>query len=119
MELVESKYEKQKGLMDLDKLTDSNGMLFYINNLKLLKCGCIIQKIPLDIIFIDKFNRVISINYGKPLSKKIISSEEKAIAVIEIPYKCAKKLKINKGDKISWVNESIRIKKKILDIIIV
>ena len=44
LELVETKYEKQKGLMDVDKNTDSNGMLFYINNLKLLKCGCIIQK---------------------------------------------------------------------------
>ena len=113
LELVESKYEKQKGLMNLDKLIDSNGMLFLYKQPKVIKMWMHNTKIPLDIIFIDKFNRVISINYGKPLSKKIISSEEKAIAVIEIPYKCAKKLKINKGDRISWVRID-KNKKKII-----
>ena len=104
LKLVESKYEKQKGLMDVDKLIDSNGMLFLYKQPKVIKMWMHNTKIPLDIIFIDKFNRVISINYGKPLSKKIISSEEKAIAVIEIPYKCSKKLKLIKEMLISWVN---------------
>ena len=49
---------------------------------------------------------MISINYGKPFSKEIISSKIKAIAVIEIPHNCAKKLQIKIGDKISWSNIS-------------
>ena len=59
-------------------------------------------KIPLDIIFIDQFNKVISINYGKPFSKKIISSKVKVNRNFEIPYNCSKKLQIKKGDEISW-----------------
>ena len=65
------------------------------------------------IIFIDQFNKVISINYGKPFSKKIISSKVKAIAVIEIPYNCSKKLQIKKGDEIRWSKINKNKKKNI------
>ena len=51
--------------------------------------------------------------------KKIISSKKKAIAVIEIPYNCSKKLKIKKGDEISWSKINKNKKKKYYDIIIV
>ena len=83
LDLVESKYEKQKGLMDVDKLIDSNGMLFLYKKPKVIKMWMHNTKIPLDIIFIDKFNRVISINFGKPLSKKIINKTLKKSIMIQ------------------------------------
>ena len=102
--------EKEKGLMDVDSLKKSNGMLFLYKKPKVLKIWMHRTLIPLDIIFIDKFKKVLSVNYGKPLSKKIISSKKPAIAVLEIPFGCAKKLMIKEGVKINW--EKIENKKK-------
>ena len=99
--------------MNIDKLVDINGMFFLYKKPKVINMWMHNTKIPLDIIFIDKFSKVISINYGKPFSKEIISSKKKAIAVIEIPHNCAKKLQIKKGDKISWSDISENKKKNI------
>ena len=99
--------------MNIDKLLDINGMFFLYKTPKIINMWMHNTKIPLDIIFIDQFNKVISINYGKPFSKKIISSKVKAIAVIEIPYNCSKKLQIKKGDEISWSKINKNKKKNI------
>ena len=69
------------------------GCFFYTKNQRVINMWMHNTRIPLDIIFIDKFSKVISINYGKPFSKEIISSKIKAIAVIEIPHNCAKNYK--------------------------
>tara|TARA_B100000530_G_C15726530_1_gene396076 strand:+ start:110 stop:583 length:474 start_codon:yes stop_codon:yes gene_type:complete len=102
LKLAESEYEKKMGLMYLDKLVDVEGMFFIYKKPKIIKMWMHNTKIPLDIIFIDESKKVISINNGIPFSKRIISSKTKAVAVIEIPHKCSKKLKIKKGDKINW-----------------
>ncbi len=102
--------EKEKGLMNVNKLQNSNGMLFLYKKPKVLKMWMHKTIIPLDIIFIDKFNKVLSVNYGKPFSNKIISSKKPAIAVLEIPFGCAKTLKIKTGVKINW--EKIKNRKK-------
>ena len=102
--------EKQKGLMNVDSLKNSNGMLFLYKKPKVLKMWMHKTIIPLDIIFIDKFNEVLSVNYGEPFSKEIISSKELAIAVLEIPFGCAEKLMIEEGMKINW--RTIKKRKK-------
>ena len=103
--------EKEKGLMNVKKLKNSNGMLFLYKKPKVLKMWMYKTIIPLDIIFIDTFNKVLSVNYGKPFSQNIISSKKPAIAVLEIPFGCAKKLMIEEGMKIYW--EKIKNTKKI------
>ena len=118
LKVAENEYEKEKGLMNIDKLVDVNGMLFLYEKPKIIKMWMLNTKIPLDIIFIDEHNKVISINYGKPFSKEIISSKKNAVAVLEIPHKCAKKIKLKKGNQVSW-SKLNKNKKKILDIIIV
>ena len=97
--------------MNVDRLVDTDGMFFVYKEPKIIKMWMHNTKIPLDIIFIDESKKVISINFGKPFSKKVISSKIKAVAVIEIPYNCSKKLKIKKGDKINW--SSLNKNKKI------
>ena len=112
LKLAESKYEKQKGLMNIDKLDNIDGMFFLYKEPKIIKMWMHNTRIPLDIIFIDEFNKVISVNYGKPYSKKVISAKKKPIAVIEIPYKCSKKLNLKKGVEVSWDNVSKNKKTK-------
>ena len=109
---------KQKGLMYIKQLKTYNGMLFIYDAPQIVKFWMYNTFIPLDIIFIDDRNIISSIKEGIPMEKRLISSEIKISAVLEIPRGCAKKLKVKKGQTVSWVmKETTEI--KILDIFIV
>ncbi len=96
---------KQKGLMNIKQLDTHNGMLFIYDAPQIVKFWMHNTFIPLDIIFIDDRNIISSIKKGVPMKKKIISSEIKISAVLEIPKGCAKKLKIKKGQIVSWITK--------------
>ena len=102
VKVAQTKEEKQKGLMFVDKLSQTNGLLLLYKKPKVVKIWMHNTQIPLDIIFINDQNKVVLINKGKPFSKKIISSVTHVIGVLEIPEGCVKKLDIKVGDKISW-----------------
>ena len=94
---------KQKGLMNIKQLKTHNGMLFIYDAPQIVKFWMYNTFIPLDIIFIDDRNIISSIKNGVPMKKNLISSEIKVSAVLEIPKGCAKKLKIKKGQIVSWI----------------
>ena len=102
VKLAKTEEEKQKGLMFVNKLSKTNGLLLLYKKPKIVKIWMHNTQIPLDIIFINDQNKVVLINKGKPFSKKIISSVTHVIGVLEIPEGCVKKLDIKVGDKISW-----------------
>ena len=108
VKVAQTKDEKKKGLMFINKLIQTNGMLLLYKKPKIVKIWMHNTQIPLDIIFINEQNRVVLIRKGEPFSKKIISSITPVIGVLEIPQGCAEKLDINLGDKTSWkiVNET-------------
>lgn len=92
------------------KLINSSGMLFLYKKPQIVNIWMHNTYIPLDIIFIDEKKKVISIKIGKPLSKKIISSNEEVMAVLELPKSCSKKLNLNIGDQLDW--DFLKISKK-------
>ena len=102
VKVAKTEEEKQKGLMFVNKLSQTNGLLLLYKKPKIVKIWMHNTQIPLDIIFINNQNKVILIRKGDPLSKKIISSITPVIGVLEIPEGCAKKLNIKVGDKTSW-----------------
>ena len=102
---------KKKGLMGVKKLSGYNGMLFIYEKEMVVNIWMKGTILPLDIIFIDKNHNILSVKEGIPFSKNIISSEQKVIAVLEIPKGCSNKLKIKKGKKISWVYKKLFEKK--------
>ena len=108
VKLAKTEEEKQKGLMFVDKLLLTNGLLLLYKKPKIVKIWMHNTQLPLDIIFINDQNKVVLIKTGKPFSKKIISSITPVIGVLEIPEGCAKKLDIKVGDKTFWrdVNNS-------------
>ncbi len=97
-----TKESKSKGLMWKKKLVKSSGMLFVYSTPQIVNMWMHNTFIPLDIIFINHKNRVSSIKSGIPLSKKIISSEKKVIAVLELPKNCSRMLDLKVGDKLNW-----------------
>ena len=102
VKVAKTEEEKQKGLMFVNKLSKTNGLLFLYKKPKIVKIWMHNTQIPLDIIFINNKNQVTLIRKGEPFSKKIISSIAPVIGVLEIPEGCAKKLDIKVGDKTSW-----------------
>ena len=102
VKVAKTEEEKQKGLMFVNKLSQTNGLLLLYKKPKIVKIWMHNTEIPLDIIFINNENKVILIRKGEPFSKKIISSITPVIGVLEIPEGCAKKLDIKVGDKTSW-----------------
>ena len=100
--VAQTQEEKQKGLMFVNKLSKTNGLLLLYKKPKIVKIWMHNTQIPLDIIFINDQNKVVLIKKGEPFSKKIISSVTHVIGVLEIPEGCVKKLDIKVGDKISW-----------------
>ena len=102
VKVAKTEEEKHKGLMFVNKLSQTNGLFLLYKKPKIVKIWMHNTEIPLDIIFINNENKVILIRKGEPFSKKIISSITPVIGVLEIPEGCAKKLDIKVGDKTSW-----------------
>ncbi len=88
--------------MGVKKLVKTNGMLFLFDKPQIVNMWMDKTFLELDMIFINKLKKVISIKSAKPLLKKIISSDQEVIAVLELPKDCYKILKINIGDEINW-----------------
>jgi len=102
VKVAQAEEEKRKGLMFVDKLSQTNGLLLLYKKPKIVKIWMHNTQLPLDIIFINDQNKVVLIRRGEPFSKKIISSITPVIGVLEIPEGCAKKLDIEVGDKTFW-----------------
>ena len=98
-----------------EKLPTQEGMLFLYEQPQIVNIWMHNTYIPLDIIFIDESIDKKVLKSEILLSKKVIASEKKVIAVLELPKNCSKKININIGDKISW--EFIQPSKKKLIIV--
>ena len=103
VKVAKDKHTKENGLMGIKKLQGYNGMLFVYEKAEKVNMWMKNTYLPLDIIFINGNNKVSSIKKGVPGSTKIISSDEKVIAVLEIPLGCGNKLKIKSGSSINWI----------------
>lgn len=102
-DIAETNLEKKKGLMNIDKLKNTNGMLFTYLKPEIVKMWMKNTKFNLNISFIDESLKVNSIVNAKKLSEKIISSHIPVVAVLEIPKTCEKKLNLKVGDSINWI----------------
>lgn len=105
-----TKESRKRGLMWKKRLIKSSGMLFLYNKPQIVNMWMHNTLIPLDVIFIDENKKVLSIKDGNPLSKKVISSDKKVIAVLELPKNCSTKLRLNIGDKLNW--DFLKLSKK-------
>lgn len=75
--------EKMKGLQDIESLPENEGMLFYYDSPQDVAYWMKDTKIPLDIVFINDDEEVISVKQGKPLSEDLIE-EDNVLYVLEV-----------------------------------
>ena len=103
IEIADSPYERQTGLMYRDSLEEQHGMLFIFENSELRGFYMKNTLIPLDLIFIDEDYEIVHI-YSKatPYETTTISSQLPAKYVFEINGGLSEQIGIQKGMKIKY-----------------
>ena len=83
--VAESEEEKEQGLMNVEELDADEGMLFdYRNDIQEeLSFWMKDTYVPLDIIFVDESDKVISVQQGEPESEELLT-EHNVAYVIEV-----------------------------------
>ena len=100
--VAESEEEKVEGLQDVAKMEDNEGMLFVYDVPQSVDFWMKDTEIPLDIVFIDEDEEVISVKQGIPLSKEFIS-EDNVKYVLEVNQGSG----IKPGDDVDFEDEDI------------
>ena len=94
--VAETQKQKQIGLQNITELPEDGGMLFdFTNESGQISMWMKDTKIPLDIIFIDDSQEVISVHQGTPESEQLIT-EDNVSYVLEVNVNSG----IKKGDEL-------------------
>jgi uncharacterized membrane protein (UPF0127 family) len=103
IEIAESDYEIQTGLMYRTKLEINQGMLFIFPDEDFRSFYMKNTKIPLDIIYINESESIISIQKNaKPFDERALPSDAPAKYVLEINGGLSEVWQLKVGDRISF-----------------
>lgn len=103
IEIAENNKERNMGLMYRKKMSEKAGMLFIMEKEKPQSFWMKNTYISLDIIFLDKNLKIVSIQEDtQPLSMQSIPSYKKAKYVLEVVAGFCDKHKIEEGDYINY-----------------
>ncbi len=103
VELAQTDYEKEKGLMFRKDLPETQGMLFVYNEEKPRTFWMKNTPLSLDMIFVDARYHIIHIaKYTRPESEQLYASGRPAQFVIEVRAGFCDRNGIKDGQRISW-----------------
>ena len=112
VEIAKTEEERAKGLQNRKSLGDSEGMLFVFDKPQTVGFWMDKTEIPLDIIFIDEDEEVISVYKGKPFSKEIVE-EDDVKYVLEVNQNSG----IKEGDEMEFPDEDSKEEKILTKVI--
>ncbi len=103
IEIAETEYETQTGLMYRDSMEDNQGMLFIFPDVAYHSFYMKNTKFPLDIIYIDEDLKVASIiKNAQPLDESSLPSEAPVKYVLEVNGGLSDLWGIQSGDRIQF-----------------
>ena len=101
LEIADDEYQRETGLMYRESMETDQGMLFVFENEELRGFHMKNTYIPLDLLFIDAANKVVSISKNaQPRSLETIPSEVPAQYVLEINGGLADQWNLAVGDSL-------------------
>lgn len=104
IEIADDEYQTETGLMYRKSMDDNQGMLFIFPDSQYRYFYMRNTEIPLDIIYIDDDQTIVSIQKNaKPLDETSLPSEGPAKYVLEINAGLSTAWNLEKGDKIQFV----------------
>lgn len=106
IEIAETDYETQTGLMYRNSMEEQQGMLFIFNDVAVHSFYMKNTAIPLDIIFIDKDLKIASFQKNaQPFNEDGLSSEVPVQYVLEVNAGSVDEWALNIGDTIVFKRE--------------
>lgn len=103
IEIADDDYQTQTGLMYRDSMKDSQGMLFVFPEADYHSFYMKNTKIPLDIIYIDSYKKIVSIQKNaKPFDESSLPSNAPAQYVLEINGGLSDLWNLEVGDHIEY-----------------
>ncbi|WP_343485626.1 DUF192 domain-containing protein [Allomuricauda sp. d1] len=103
IEMAESDYETQTGLMYRESMEETQGMLFLFANPRLHSFYMKNTEFPLDILYIDQNKKLVTIKENaQPFDESGISSEVPVQYVLEINAGLTQKWGLQLGDSIAY-----------------
>ncbi|ULC60303.1 DUF192 domain-containing protein [Flaviramulus sp. BrNp1-15] len=103
IEIADTEYETQTGLMYRSSMETNQGMLFVFNDVAPRSFYMKNTQIPLDLIFIDGANKIVSFQKNaKPFDENSLPSNAPAKYVLEINADLVDKWVVAVGDSISY-----------------
>jgi uncharacterized protein len=110
IEIADSEYERQLGLMKRNEMGEKEGMLFIFPFESMQSFWMRNTLIPLDMIFVNSEKSIVTIHKNTtPLSDSSYRSTEPAIYVVEVNAGFTDKYNIKAGDSISWTDTKLKI----------
>ncbi len=103
IEIADNEYETQTGLMYRSSMKNNQGMLFVFDDVSERSFYMKNTKIPLDLIFINGFNTIVSFQKNaKPFDESSLPSNAPAKYVLEINAGLVDTWNLSVGDSISY-----------------
>ena len=103
IEIAETEYETQTGLMHRASMEEKQGMLFIQEEFKIQNFYMKNTQISLDLIFLDKDLKIVSFQENAiPFDESSLSSQVPAKYVLEVNAGLAEKWLLEVGDSISY-----------------
>jgi uncharacterized protein len=108
IEIADTEYKRQLGLMNRKSMEENEGMLFIFNEERLQSFWMLNTLISLDIMFVNKEKKIVTIHKNTtPLSQQSYPSSEPSIYVVEVVGGFSDKNNILPGDKITWMRSKL------------
>lgn len=105
IEIADTDYDRQLGLMKRKSMEENQGMLFIFPIERLQSFWMRNTFLSLDIIFVNSKNEIVTIHRDTtPLLDRSYPSSEPAIYVVEVIGGFTDKYNISNGYKISWMS---------------
>lgn len=103
IEIADTEFDTQTGLMYRDSMEDNQGMLFVFEDIKPRSFYMKNTRMPLDIIYADEKGKIVSFQKNaQPFNQKSLPSNLPAQYVLEINAGLADKWKLKEGDSIAY-----------------
>lgn len=103
IEIADDDSRRTTGLMYRNELNENQGMFFIFNNEGYQSFWMKNTVLPLDIIFVNSENKIVTIHKNTiPFDESSYPSSKPAIYVVEVKAGFTDKYNIEVGDKISW-----------------
>lgn len=103
IEIADTEFDTQTGLMYRDSMEDNQGMLFVFEDIKPRSFYMKNTRMPLDIIYVNEKGKIVSFQKNaKPFDESSLPSNFPAQYVLEINAGLADKWNLKVGDSISY-----------------